>query len=130
MEKSFKRLTLSSWRAESEPSSLLGILLTSAPKVGALMVALENLSPMCCAQSLSGVRLCDPMDCSQPGSSVHGISQARILVWVAILFSRGSSHPRIEHMSPGLQADYLPLSHLGSKVEIGIHPIPEPIIVP
>ena len=35
--------------------------------------------------------LCDPMDCSPPGSSVHGISQARILEWVAISFSRGSS---------------------------------------
>ena len=34
------------------------------------------------------------MDCSPPGSSVHGIFQARILKWVAILFSRGSSHPR------------------------------------
>ena len=34
---------------------------------------------------------CDPMDCSPPGSSVHGISQARILEWVAFLFSRGSS---------------------------------------
>ena len=38
--------------------------------------------------------LCNPMDCSPPGSSVHGISQARILVWVAISFSRGSSWPR------------------------------------
>ena len=35
--------------------------------------------------------LCDPMDCSPPGSSVHGILQARILEWVAISFSRGSS---------------------------------------
>ena len=38
--------------------------------------------------------LCDPMDCSPPGSSVHGILQARILEWVAIPFSRGSSWPR------------------------------------
>ena len=36
-------------------------------------------------------RVCDPMDCSPPGSSVHGILQARILEWVAISFSRGSS---------------------------------------
>ena len=36
--------------------------------------------------------LCDPMDCSMPGSSVHGILQARILEWVP--FSRGSSQPR------------------------------------
>ena len=37
--------------------------------------------------------LCDRMDCSPPGSSVHGILQARILEWVAISFSRGSSWP-------------------------------------
>ena len=36
----------------------------------------------------------NPMDCSPPGSSVHGILQARILEWVAISVSRGSSHPR------------------------------------
>ena len=37
---------------------------------------------------------CDPMDCSLPGSSVHGIFQARILERVVIFFSRGSSRPR------------------------------------
>jgi len=39
-------------------------------------------------------RICNPMDCSLPGSSVHGISQARILEWVAISSSRRSSQPR------------------------------------
>ena len=43
---------------------------------------------------LSRVQLCNPMDCSLPGSSVHGIFQARILEWVAISFSWGSSQPR------------------------------------
>ena len=38
--------------------------------------------------------LCDAMDCSPPGSSIHGIFQTRILEWVAISFSRGSSRPR------------------------------------
>ena len=38
--------------------------------------------------------LCDPMDCTPPGSSVHGILQARILEWVAMPFSRGHSWPR------------------------------------
>ena len=38
--------------------------------------------------------LCDPMDCSPPGSSTHGIIQARILEWVAISSSKGSSWPR------------------------------------
>ena len=38
--------------------------------------------------------LCHPVDCSPPGSSVHGILQARVLEWVAISFSSGSSPPR------------------------------------
>ena len=38
--------------------------------------------------------LCDPVDCSQTGSSVHGILKARILEWVEISFSRGSSQPK------------------------------------
>ena len=42
----------------------------------------------------SYLTLCSPMDCSLPGSSIHGIFQARILEWVAISFSRGSSRPR------------------------------------
>ena len=58
-------------------------------------------------KSLSHVRLCDPMDCSLPGSSLHGILQARVLEWVAIAFSRGSSRPRIEPESPEFQADAL-----------------------
>ena len=37
---------------------------------------------------------CDPMDCSPPGSSVHGILQARILEWIAMPFSRGSFQRR------------------------------------
>ena len=38
--------------------------------------------------------LCDPMDCSPPGSSIHGTLQARVLEWVAIAFSRRCSQPR------------------------------------
>ena len=45
-----------------------------------------------CAQSCS--TLCSPLDCSPPGSFVHGISQARILEWIAIPFFMGSSRPR------------------------------------
>ena len=57
--------------------------------------------------------LCDPMHCSLPGSSVHGILQMRILEWVAISSSRGSSRPRDSNPSLLLwQADSLPLSHV------------------
>ena len=55
----------------------------------------------------SHVRLCDPMDCSLPGSSVHGIFQARVLEWVAISFSRDLPDPGIKSKSPTLQADAL-----------------------
>ena len=54
-----------------------------------------QLNNFLCAQSLQLCStLCDPMDCSPPNSSVHGILQARILEWVAISFSRGSFLPR------------------------------------
>ena len=43
----------------------------------------------------SRLTLCDPVDCGPPDSSVHGILQARILDWVAISFSRGSSRPKV-----------------------------------
>ena len=56
------------------------------------------------------------MDCSPPGSSVHEIFQARILEWVAISFSRGSSQPRDEPRSPALQADSLPTELQGKPM--------------
>ena len=49
---------------------------------------------VCVLVTQSCLTLCDHMDCSPPGFSVHGILQARILEWVAIPFSRGSSWPR------------------------------------
>ena len=45
--------------------------------------------------------LCDPLDCSPPGSSVHGISQARILEWIAISFSGDVPNPGIEPVLAG-----------------------------
>ena len=60
-------------------------------------------SQLCCvvlvAQSCP--TLCNPMDCSPPGSSVHGILQARVLKWVVIPFSRGSP-VRSQGSNPGL----------------------------
>ena len=58
----------------------------------------------------SCVRLCNPMDCNLPGSSVHGILQAKLLEWFAIRSSRGSSHPGIEPTSlksPALAVGFL-----------------------
>ena len=64
---------------------------------------------MCVKSLQSCPTLCDPMDCSPPGSSVHGILQARLLEWVAIPFCRGSSPPS-QQLNPSVlhwQADSL-----------------------
>ena len=57
------------------------------------------------ARARAGTQSCltlyDPKDCSRPGSSVHGISQARILEWVALSCSRGSSPPRVSCIAGG-----------------------------
>ena len=68
--------------------------------------------------------LCDPMDRGPPGSSVHGILQARILEWIALPSSRGSSHLRdqtLSPMSPAFRADSLPTEppRKGHRVILG-----------
>ena len=73
--------------------------------------------PCCCLVVQLCLTPCDPLDCSPPGSSVHGILQARILKWVAMPSSRASSPPSDQTSSPAssaLQADSSPLSHPGS----------------
>ena len=68
----------------------------AAPELSRSRQELPTFVAACCyclvAQSC--LTLCDPMDCSLPGSSVHGILQARTLEWVAFSFSRGSSRPK------------------------------------
>ena len=60
-----------------------------------LLTPVPILRPMCAfSDALSWSTLCDPMDCSLPGSSVHGILQARILEWVAISSSGASYWPK------------------------------------
>ena len=49
--------------------------------------------------SQSCLTLCDPMDCSLPGSSIHGIFQAKVLEWGVIAFSNGQYHYVIRNMS-------------------------------
>ena len=65
--------------------------------------------------------LCKLMDCSLPGSSVHGILHAKILEWIAIPFSRESSG--IKPRSPALQANLYHLSHQGSPVGLRVDKI-------
>ena len=59
--------------------------------------------------------LCDPMDCSPPGSSVHGILQAGIVEWVAIPSPGDLPSPGIKPRSPALIADFLPSEPPGNN---------------
>ena len=66
-----------------------------------------------CLITKSCLTLCDPMDCSPPGSSVHGIFQVRLLEWVALLSSKGSSWPR-DRVHLSCVEDSSSLGNLGS----------------
>ena len=89
-----------------EPMSLISLALAGRFfTTSATWEAHESESESEVAQSCP--TLCDPMDCSLPGSSLHGILQARVLEWVAISFSRGLPDPGIEPWSPVFQADAL-----------------------
>ena len=93
-----------------------GTSLTSRQHVPFLRIQIPQGSQVhskcVCAQSLqSCLTLYDPMNCSPPGSSVHGILQARILEWVAMPLSRGSSWPGIKPeslRSPKLAGTWAP----------------------
>ena len=99
-------------------------------------VCTYTCTPMCVLKSLqSCLTLCNPMDCSQPGSSVLGISQARILEWVAVPFSIPSPgdlpDPGIELrslMSPALASRFFPTAatweaHTCTHVSVFISPL-------
>ena len=83
-------------------------------------LSLGNIFLVCMLKALQLCpTLCDPMDYSPPGSSVHGILQAKILEWVSIFSSRGYSWPRIELvslMSSALQMGSLPLGPPGKPI--------------
>ena len=79
-----------------------------------------------CLVAQSCLTLCDTVDCSPPGSSVHGILQARRLEWVTISSSRGSSRPRDRPRSPALQADTLTSEPLGKSTLT--NPIRTPVL--
>ena len=72
------------------------------------VASLIDCCAVLCLVAQSCLTLCDPMDCSPPGSSVHGILQARTLGWVAIPSSRGFRNPGIKPRYPPLQADSSP----------------------
>ena len=84
-------------------------------KVVSFLILRENIQSFpteygagLCLVAQSCPTLCDPMDCSLPGSSVHGSLQARILEWAACPSPGDLPNPGIEPRSPTLQADSLP----------------------
>ena len=62
----------------------------------------------------------NPMDCSPPGSSIHGIFQARVLEWAAISFSRGSSQPRDRTQVSCIADRHLTVDPPGNQCQIFI----------
>ena len=72
----------------ASPALAGGFFTTSATWEAVLNLCMRAKSLQSCPA------LCNPMDCSPPGSSVHGILQTRVLWWVAVPSSRGSSQPR------------------------------------
>ena len=79
---------------ETKPDRLKGVTDQSAKTPGHFNTLLSRRVERRVLVTQSWPTLFKPMNCSLPGSSVHAILQARILDWVAICFSRGSSRPR------------------------------------
>ena len=101
-DKIIAKLTKEKRRQIASIRNYKGVIITDPMDVKIVCVLITDLCPI----------LCDPMDCSPPGSSVRGILQARILDWLTIPFSSGSSltqgifpDPGIELRSPALQED-------------------------
>ena len=83
-------------RLERDDKLLLTLSLNVEPRVVYMKMNESEVAHSC-------PTLCDPVDCNLPGSSVHGILQARVLEWAAISFP----DPGIEPRSPALQANAL-----------------------
>ena len=75
-----------SWEVQGKAPMASWVLILASP-----LSVFESICPVCAKSLQSRLTLCDPLDCSPPGSSVHGIIQVRILEWVAMPSSRKSS---------------------------------------
>ena len=115
----------------SSPSTLMSYLSLSLVFQVAGILHVDVQREECALAAQSYLTLCDPTDCSLPGSSVHGILQARILEWVANFLCQGIflSHRSNPHLlSPALQVDSLPAEPSGrgqkSDIFLSYHLIP------
>ena len=82
------------WLSSSSSNQNLSCLFHVQKSTGWLKILFRNLSESESEATQSCPTICDAMNCSLSGSSVHGVFQARVLEWVAVPFSRGSSRPR------------------------------------
>ena len=77
-----------------------------------LLSAVTTWHDVLCLVTLLCLTLCSPMDCNLPGTSVHGILQARIMEWAAMPSSRGSSQPRDLYTSKSILYTSKPIQNL------------------
>ena len=101
-----------SWQEELWPWHLALTLKTQYPSLEQVhWLLIQGLRVLLCLYLAvqSCLTHCNPMDCSLPGSSVQGILQARILEWVAMPSSRGSSQPRYQTQVSHLAGRFFPL---------------------
>ena len=90
------------------------------PEAGATGTQTKDSQGTVCLVAQVCLTLCNTMDCSPPGSSVHGILQAKTLEWVAMPSPRRSSHPGIKPRSLALQAGSLPSEPAGKPKNTGV----------
>ena len=96
---------------------VLASLLSGHPSAPGPKTRASPVGGCVCTQRLSWVQLfCNPMGCDLPGSSVHGVLQARILQLVTISFSRGSPNPGIEPTFPARAGGFFTTEPLGSPL--------------
>ena len=121
-ESSFSDMHLSKWRNGLENEILIYRNIHSTfPFTGCFPTHYFTLLKCVLVTQLCPT-LCDPMDYSPPGSSVHGMFQARILEWVAIPFSKGSSRPRDGICLLHCRQIFYRLSHQESPISLSYPP--------
>ena len=89
-----KVFTQENWKLKILHMYVHSSILHKSWKVETTQISINWWRRTKCVFSQSCLTLCNPMNCSPPGLSVHGIFQARILEWIAIPYSRGISQPR------------------------------------
>ena len=98
------------------------VFCVSVLSVQVLLISPDFILSLCVLVAQSSPTLCDPMDYSLPGFSVHGILQAGVLEWIAIPFSRGTSKPRDQTLVPCIVDRFFTIWATGKSIlSLGIY---------